>query len=72
MVFAISGDPSKEETYPNLVKKLEDMNVTTKLGSDKNVIKIKKGDLNIDLVLLSKETFEKQIRENKIKRIKSS
>lgn len=70
IVFAVSKDPDKDEIYPELVDKLiKGMNVKAELGANKNVISIKKGDLDIDLVLLSKEDFEKQIRENKIKRI---
>ncbi len=70
IVFAISGDPNKGEIYPNLAEKLKNgMNIQAELGDEKNVINIKKGDLEIDLVLLSKEKFEKQIKENKLKRI---
>ena len=47
------------------------MNVSAELGSNNKVINIKKGNLEIDLVLLPKEEFEKQIKENKIKRINS-
>ena len=72
IVFAVSKDPNKDEIYPELVDNLiKGMNVKAELGDNKNVINIKKGDLDIDLVLLSKEDFEKQIRENKIKRIES-
>lgn len=73
IVFAISGNPDREEIYPELVEKLEKvMNVQANLGENGNVINIKKGKLDIDLVLLSMEKFESQIQKNKIKRIKSS
>lgn len=72
IVFAISNDPDKDGIYPELVDKLiKGMNVNAELGANKNAINIRKEDLDIDLVLLSKEDFEKQIRENKIKRIES-
>lgn len=72
IVFAVSKDPNKNEIYPELAESLtKGMNVKAELGANKNVINIKKGDLDIDLVLLSKDEFEKQIRENKIKRIES-
>lgn len=72
IVFAISNDPDKDGIYPELVDKLiKGMNVNAELGANKNAINIRKEDLDIDLVLLSKEYFEKQIRENKIKRIES-
>ena len=60
IVFAVSNNPKKEEI------------VKTNLGSDRNVIKVKKGELPVDLVLLTIEEFEKQIKENRIKRIESS
>ena len=73
IVFAVSNNPKKEEIYPELSKKLESvLNVKTNLGSDRNVIKIKKGELPVDLVLLTIEEFEKQIKENRIKRMESS
>lgn len=73
IVFAVSNDPKREEIYPELSKKLESvLNVKSNLGSDRNVIKVKKGELPVDLVLLTIEEFEKQIKENRIKRIKSS
>lgn len=73
IVFAISGDPDREKIYPDLAEKLEKgMNVQADLGENGNVINIKKGKLDIDLVLLPMEKFESQIQENKIKRIKSS
>ncbi len=73
IVFAISGDPDREEVYPDLAEKLKKiMNVQADLGENGNVINIKKGELDIDLVLLTKEKFEKQIRDNKIKRISTS
>ena len=73
IVFAISGDPDNEEIYPDLSEKLEKvMKVEAEIGEDGNIINIKKGNLDIDLVLISIEKFESQIRNNKIKRIKSS
>ncbi len=73
IVFAVSNDPKREEIYPELSKKLESvLNVKSNLGSDRNVIKVKKGELPVDLVLLTIEEFEKQIKENRIKRIESS
>jgi len=73
IVFAISGDPDKEEIYPDLSEKLEKiMKVQAEIGEDGNVINILKGKLDIDLVLLPIDKFETQIRNNKIKRIKSS
>lgn len=73
IVFAVSNDPKREEIYPELSKKLESvLNVQSNLGSDRNVIKVKKGELPVDLVLLTIEEFEKQIKENRIKRIESS
>jgi len=73
IVIAISGDPNKEEIYPDLSEKLEKvMKVQAEIGEDGNVINIKKGRLDIDLVLLPVEKFESQIRNNNIKRIRSS
>lgn len=72
IVFAISGDPDREDVYPDLAEKLEKvMNVQTDLGENGNVINIKKGKVDVDLVLLPMEKFENQIQKNKIKRIKS-
>ena len=73
IVFAISGDPDKEEIYPDLSEKLEKiMKVQAEIGEDRNVINILKGKLDIDLVLLPIDKFETQIRNNKITRIESS
>jgi len=73
IVFFFFFDPNKEEIYPDLTEKLEKvMNVQAELGENGNVINIKKGKLDIDLVLLPTEKFESQIQRNNIKRIKSS
>ncbi len=70
IIFAAAKDPNRDKIYPELADKLiKGMNVKAELGANKNIINIRKGDLDIDLVLLSKEDFEKQVRENKIKRI---
>ncbi len=72
IVFAVSYNPNKNVIYPELAEGIRNgLNVKAELGANKNIINIKKGDLDIDLVLLSTDEFEKQIRENKIKRIES-
>jgi len=72
IVFAVSKDPGKDEIYPELLDKLRNvMKVEAELGANENVINIKRRDLEADLVLLSIKDFEKQIRDNKIKRIRS-
>lgn len=73
IAFAISKDPKREEIYPELADKLmKKMNVEAELGKEENIINIKKGNLDVDLVLLSVSNFEKQIRDNKLKRIMSN
>jgi len=70
MVFSIADDPGRDEIYPDLIEKISKiLNVEASLGEHGNVINITKGDLEVDLVLLPKDTFEKQIRNNKLKRM---
>ena len=70
MVFSIAGDPGRDEIYPDLIKKIsKTLNVEAFSGEDGNVINITKGDLEVDLVLLRMDTFENQIRTNKLKRM---
>lgn len=70
MVFSISGDPSRDEIYPDLIDKISEiLNVEASLGEHDNVINITKGDLEVDLVFLPMDTFENQVRNNRLKRM---
>ncbi len=62
VIFAISGDPLKNEVYPSLVELLESgMNVQARIGSSYNAIKIRKAQLRCDLVLKTQSQFQAQI-----------
>jgi len=70
IIFSVSKDPDRDEIYPDLVDKISKiLNVDASLGKHGNVINITKGDLEVDLVLLPIDTFENQIRTNKLKRM---
>jgi predicted nucleotidyltransferase len=70
MVFAISGDPKRDVVYPDLCEKMKKtLKVDVEIGKEGHVINVKKGVLDVDLVLLETKQFDKQVRENKLKRI---
>lgn len=70
--FAISGNPSKQEIYPDLVEKLQKiMKLDAEIGGSYNIINIQKGDLDIDLVLLTITSFESQCLNSRYRRITS-
>ncbi len=62
IVFAISDEPDKEKIHPDLSRKIEIViKVQAEIGEHRNVINIKKGNLDVDLVLLLINKFESQI-----------
>jgi hypothetical protein len=70
IVIALPGDPKNTEIYPELASLISSkMNVKAEIGEQGNAINITKGDLEVDLVLLTIHDFEEQIRDNKLKRI---
>jgi len=70
--FAIARDPPREEVYPKLKSliKTNFKDSSVRIGSSYNVINIEIGELSFDLVLLSQSKFEKQVKTDKLERIK--
>jgi len=69
--FAISGDPSRNEIYPDLRDKLENAfpKAQVWIGSSYHVINMKIENLNFDLVLLSINDFQYQVEQERLERI---
>ena len=70
IIFSITGDPRKDQVYPELVKKLKDgLNVDAKIGSSYNVINIQKNNLEIDLVLLTEAEFQSEVQRDRLEQL---
>lgn len=61
IIFWVSGDPGKNQVYPDLVDRLKKvLRVNAWIGSSYNVINISKDTLEIDLVLVSQKGFSEE------------
>jgi len=70
IIFAIAGNPRKNQVYPQLVEKLKKgMNVQAKIGTSYNVIKIFKDNLKMDLVLLTESEFLKHVQQYQLEQL---
>ncbi|MHA1756326.1 MAG: nucleotidyltransferase domain-containing protein [Promethearchaeota archaeon] len=70
IIFAIAGNPRKDQVYPQLVERLKrGMNVQARIGSSYNVIKIIKDNLKIDLVLRTENEFQEQVRKYRLEQL---
>lgn len=69
--FAIVGNPSRSEVYPDLRNKLKKCFSTAKIriGSSKKVINMKIGNLDFDLIPLSTTKFKQQIQNDRLRRL---
>lgn len=68
MIYAISGDPPKEEIHETLISILKTNfpNSTVKAGSSNKVLKMNfSSGEKFDIVLRSKEEFDKQQKKDK-------
>lgn len=69
IIFAIARNPAKQTIYPDLVEKLSNnMGLDASIGSSYNVINLQKGDLEVDLVLLTVNQFDSQCRSGRYRR----
>jgi len=63
IIFSVAGDPPRSLVYPDLVTKLwKVMNVEAEIGGNYHVINIRKADLDMDLVLLTEQDFNEELR----------
>jgi len=70
IIFALAGNPRKDEIYPNLEDLIPKvLKIQADIGEDYNVINLLKGDLEVDLVLLTIADFERQCQEGRYRRM---
>ncbi len=66
VIFAISGDPNKQQIYPKLVELLrQGFNVQADIGRSYNVINIWKEGISCDLVLRGETHFRTQVQSQR-------
>ena len=69
--FSLKGDPSKQSVYPELVRLLKQNipKANVEIGNSYNVINMSVDGLEFDIVLLTTQDFNEQVRNSKLKRI---
>ncbi|MHA1345416.1 MAG: nucleotidyltransferase domain-containing protein [Candidatus Heimdallarchaeaceae archaeon] len=71
IIFAVSGDPPRDDVYATLETKLKEgfPKAKVKLGSSENVVKMFMDDLEFDIVLRREIDFKNQVQKYKLEQL---